>query len=155
MSRPELLLSNQLCFLVHRLDREIAARYRPLLTELGLTYPQYLAMLALWERDGQTVGELCALLYLDTGTVSPLIKRLEAAGLVERRRSPDDERTVVVRLSEAGRALERKAEGVPGAMAGCLLSDPGDYVSLKATLSGLIARLESSACDAEPLQAQM
>ena len=149
MSRPELLLSNQLCFLVHRLDREIAARYRPLLAELGLTYPQYLAMLAFWERGVLTVGELCALLYLDTGTVSPLVKRLEAAGLVERRRSPDDERTVVVRLSEAGRALERKAERVPGAMAGCLLSDPGDYASLKSTLSGLIARLESSDCSTE------
>lgn len=149
MSSTGLLLSNQLCFLVHRLDREIAARYRPLLGELGLTYPQYLAMLALWERDGLTVGELCALLYLDTGTVSPLVKRLEAAGLVERRRGSDDERTVYVRLSDSGRALEERARGVPGAMASCLLADAGEYASLKETLTGLLSRLEASACGRE------
>lgn len=146
MSSTELLLSNQLCFLVHRLDREIAARYRPLLDDLGLTYPQYLAMLALWERDGLTIGELCALLYLDTGTVSPLVKRLEAAGLVERRRGPDDERTVYVRLSDSGRALEGRARSVPGAMASCLLADACEYASLKETLTGLLSRLEASAC---------
>jgi len=149
MSNPELLLSNQLCFLVHRLDREISTRYRPLLGELGLTYPQYLAMLALWERGELTVGELCGLLYLDTGTVSPLLKRLEAAGLVVRQRRPDDERSVTITLSEAGKELEQKAARVPGAMASCLLADAGEYHSLKATLSGLIARLESSSCARE------
>ena len=86
MSYPELLLSNQLCFLVHRLNRGITSRYRPLLAKLGLTYPQYLVLLALWERDGQGVGELCTALDLDTGTMSPLLKRLAAAGLLERRR---------------------------------------------------------------------
>lgn len=146
MSDPELLLSNQLCFLVHRLDREIAARYRPMLAGLGLTYPQYLAMLALWERLELTIGELCELLYLDTGTVSPLVKRLEAAGLVERRRRPDDERSVRVRLTDAGTALRDKALGVPGAMASCLLSGAEEYGSLKSTLTGLLARLESSGC---------
>ena len=149
MSSTELLLSNQLCFLVHRLDREIAARYRPLLGELGLTYPQYLAMLALWEREELTIGELCGLLYLDTGTVSPLVKRLEAAGLVERRRGSDDERTVYVRLSDSGRALESRARSVPGAMASCLLAGAGEYPSLKETLTGLLSRLESSACGRE------
>jgi len=149
MNAEELLLSNQLCFLVHRLDREIAARYRPLLGELGLTYPQYLAMLALWERDGLTVGELCALLYLDTGTVSPLVKRLEAAGLVERRRGSDDERTAYVRLSDSGRALAERARRVPGAMASCLLAGAGEYASLKETPTGLLSRLEASACGRE------
>ncbi len=146
MSEPELLLSNQLCFLVHRLDREIAARYRPLLSSLGLTYPQYLAMLALWERGELTIGELCALLYLDTGTVSPLVKRLESSGLVERRRRPDDERSVVVKLTGDGAELREKALGVPGAMASCLLSGPEEYGSLRATLTGLLERLASSAC---------
>lgn len=146
MSDPELLLSNQLCFLVHRLDREIAARYRPLLSSLGLTYPQYLAMLALWERGELTIGELCALLYLDTGTVSPLIKRLESSGLVERRRRQDDERSVTVSLTEAGTELRDKARSVPGAMASCLLSGAEEYGSLKSTLTGLLERLESSAC---------
>jgi len=149
VSNPELLLSNQLCFLVHRLDREISTRYRPLLEDLGLTYPQYLAMLALWEHGELTVGELCGLLYLDTGTVSPLLKRLEAAGLVMRQRRPDDERSVTITLSEAGKELEQKAARVPGAMASCLLADAGEYHALKATLSGLIARLESSSCAQE------
>ena len=97
MSRPELLLSDQLCFLVHRLDRAIVDRYRPLLAALELTYPQYLAMLVLWEREEAGIGELCRLLDLDTGTVSPLVKRLEVAGLVERRRKSDDERAVAAR----------------------------------------------------------
>lgn len=149
MSNPELLLSNQLCFLVHRLDREISTRYRPLLAEIGLTYPQYLAMLALWEHGELTVGELCGLLYLDTGTVSPLLKRLEAAGLVVRQRRPDDERSVTITLSPAGKELETKALSVPGAMASCLLADAGEYHTLKATLSGLISRLEGSSCARE------
>lgn len=149
MSSPELLLSNQLCFLVHRLDREISTRYRPLLSGLGLTYPQYLAMLALWEHGELTVGELCAFLYLDTGTISPLLKRLESAGFVMRQRSPDDERSVTITLSEAGKALEEKAVRVPEAMASCLLADAGEYHSLKATLSGLITRLEGSSCARE------
>lgn len=146
MSSPELLLSNQLCFLVHRLDREISTRYRPLLSGLGLTYPQYLAMLALWEHGELSVGDLCGLLYLDTGTVSPLLKRLEAAGLVLRQRRPDDERSVTITLSQAGKNLEERARSVPGAMATCLLADAGEYHALKATLSGLISRLEGAAC---------
>ncbi|MFA6505865.1 MAG: MarR family transcriptional regulator [Treponemataceae bacterium] len=146
MSVPELLLSNQLCFLVHRLDRAINARYRPLLGELGLTYPQYLAMLALWEHEELGIGDLCALLDLDTGTVSPLVKRLEASGLVERKRRADDERAVSVRLTAAGRVLEKRAKGVPGTLASCILSSAAEYESLKGTFSTLIERLESSRC---------
>jgi MarR family transcriptional regulator, organic hydroperoxide resistance regulator len=149
MSHPELLLSNQLCFLVHRLDRAIGAQYRPLLARLGLTYPQYLAMLALWERDTLEVGQLCAMLDLDTGTVSPLLKRLEAQGLVQRRRSKDDERVVSVSLTPAGKTLEDHACSVPGAMASCLLAEPGEYHEMKATLSGLLARLERAVCTSE------
>jgi MarR family transcriptional regulator, organic hydroperoxide resistance regulator len=146
MSTPELLLSNQLCFLVYRLDRAIGARYRPLLAELGLTYPQYLAMMVLWEREELGVGELCDLLVLDTGTVSPLLKRLEAAGFVERRRKPEDERAVAVRLTEAGRALEQMALSVPGAMASCLLVSGEEYGSIRETLTTLIGRLEGGDC---------
>jgi len=147
MSRPELLLSNQLCFLVHRLDRAIGAQYRPLLSRLGLTYTQYLAMLALWEKETLEVGQLCAMLDLDTGTVSPLLKRLEAQGLVERRRSLEDERVVTVSLTPVGKSLESHASAVPGTMASCLLSGPEEYQELKATLSGLLSRLEASTCD--------
>jgi DNA-binding MarR family transcriptional regulator len=146
MSAPELLLSNQICFLVYRLDRAIGARYRPLLEGLGLTYPQYLAMLALWEHGELGIGELCAFLALDTGTVSPLVKRLEAAGLVERERRADDERAVAVRLTGKGRALEERARSVPGALASCFLSSEAEYAELKALLSGLVEKLEGPAC---------
>lgn len=146
MSHPELLLSNQLCFLVHRLDRAIGAQYRPLLARLGLTYPQYLAMLALWEKGTLEVGQLCTLLDLDTGTVSPLLKRLEVQGLVERRRRQDDERVVTVSLTQAGKALEDHASSVPSAIASCLLTGPQEYQELKATLTGLLSRLEGSDC---------
>lgn len=141
MSRAELLLDNQLCFLVHRLDMAIAARYRPLLKELGLTYPQYLVMLALWEHKTVGIGELCRLLELDTGTVSPLVKRMEASGLVERRRQTQDERAVSVSLTEHGAALEAKAIGVPHRLASCLLSGADEYGELKKTLSTLLDRL--------------
>jgi MarR family transcriptional regulator, organic hydroperoxide resistance regulator len=144
MSRPELLLSNQLCFLVHRLDLAIAAKYRPALAELGLTYGQYLAMLALWEHRELAIGELCELLKLDTGTVSPLVKRLAAAGLVKRERGTEDERMVVVRLSAEGAALEEKARKVPAELAGCLAADEADYRDIRARLEGMLARLDSA-----------
>jgi len=149
MSYPELLLSNQLCFLVHRLDLAIAAKYRPALSELGLTYGQYLAMLALWERRELTIGGLCELLRLDTGTVSPLVKRLEASGLARRERRADDERSVYVRLTEAGADLERRARKIPGALAGCLIADGDDYARMRAFLEAMLGRLEEASCGAE------
>jgi MarR family transcriptional regulator, organic hydroperoxide resistance regulator len=142
MRAPELLLSNQLCFLVHRLDLAIAAKYRPILSELGLTYTQYLAMLALWEHGELGIGELCELLHLDTGTVSPLAKRLESAGLVNRVRGSEDERSVAVSLSAAGRALRAKASKVPAALAPCLDMDESDFTSLRASLEKVLARVE-------------
>jgi MarR family transcriptional regulator, organic hydroperoxide resistance regulator len=145
MSHPELLLSNQLCFLVYRLDLAISGRYRPLLAKLGLTYGQYLAMLALWEHHELEVGKLCGTLSLDTGTVSPLVKRLEAAGLVKRERQRHDERVVMVRLTAAGAALEKKALGVPAAMARCLVADEKDYADIQGTLRRMLARAEGSA----------
>jgi len=143
MSRPELLLSNQLCFLVYRLDLAIEARYRPLLAKLGLTYSQYLAMLALWEHRELEIGRLCELLALDTGTVSPLVKRLEAAGLVRRTRKPDDERVVEVTLTHKGEALEDKAREVPRALARCLVADEKDYVSKRDLLRQMVRQIES------------
>ncbi len=141
MSDPELLLSNQLCFMIHRIDRALGARYRPLLAELGLTYPQYLAMLSLWEHERLTIGRLCELLALDTGTVSPLVKRLEGAGLVTRSRSDEDERTVFAELTPKGKALRKKAKSVPGAIASCAVSSKGEYDRLRETLEGLLERL--------------
>lgn len=111
-----LRLDSQLCFLLYATTRAVTQAYAPLLEPLGLTYPQYLTMLALWEEDGATVGRLGQRLHLDSGTLTPLIKRLEAMELVERRRASHDERVVEVHLTAAGRRLRGKAEGVPTAM---------------------------------------
>ncbi|MQM26915.1 MarR family winged helix-turn-helix transcriptional regulator [Glycomyces albidus] len=99
-------LREQACFALYTASRAVIGLYRPLLDRLGLTYPQFLVLMALWETDGRTVTELGDELQLDSGTVSPLLKRLEAGGFVERRRESDDERRVTVHLTEAGAALE-------------------------------------------------
>src|ERR687897_2258108 len=106
---PSVALDDQLCFALYAASRAVTARYRPMLEALGLTYPQYLVMMLLWEQDHQTVGQRGARLALDSGTLSPLLKRLTAAGLVTRHRRADDERSVSIRLTEAGRALKEPA----------------------------------------------
>jgi DNA-binding MarR family transcriptional regulator len=145
MSGQDLLLDRQVCFLVYSLEREIQAAYRPLLSGLGLTYPQYLAMLALWEMRSATIGELCSSLGLDTGTLSPLLKRLEAAGLVTRERRPDDERSVAVSLTQKGAALKKKALPIPRRLASCLFDDEAEYRELKAILETSLGRLRDRA----------
>lgn len=104
-----LQLQDQLCFALYAASRAVTARYRPLLDELGLTYPQYLVMLVLWERADVSVRELGGALQLESSTLSPLLKRLEANGLVRRERRADDERSVSVRLTEAGTGLRERA----------------------------------------------
>ncbi|RPH42888.1 MAG: MarR family transcriptional regulator [Burkholderiales bacterium] len=110
-------LDEQLCFALYSASLAMTKAYRPLLEALGLTYPQYLVMMVLWERDAQTVSELGERLHLDSGTLTPLLKRLESAGLVDRSRLPDDERRVVVQLSPAGRALRTRAGTLPARLA--------------------------------------
>lgn len=113
-----LQLDNQLCFALYSTSLAMTKLYKPLLEELGLTYPQYLAMLVLWEQDGLTVSELGERLYLDSGTLTPLLKRMESAGLVSRIRAVEDERRVHITLTAAGRKLKAKAAKIPG----CILS---------------------------------
>ncbi|HET6734702.1 MarR family winged helix-turn-helix transcriptional regulator [Mycobacterium sp.] len=108
-----LSLDRQLCFALYSASRAMTAAYRPILTELNLTYPQYLVLMALWEEDRVTVGRLGERLQLDSGTLSPLLKRLEANGLIRRERSTTDERLVEVALTPSGRRLERKAQCIP------------------------------------------
>ncbi|MEC3956671.1 MarR family transcriptional regulator [Nocardia sp. CDC153] len=110
----EQVLENQLCFALYAASRAMTAMYRPKLDSLGVTYPQYLVLLALWQRDGRTVGDLCSALELDSGTLSPLLKRLESAGFVARRRSTADERRVEITLTERGRELRSAACHIPG-----------------------------------------
>ena len=139
-----LLLDNQLCFMVYRLHRGITDLYRPVLADLGLTYPQYLVMLVLWETEPMSVSRLGDRLSLDSGTLSPLLKRLEAAGLVERARSQADERSVEISLTRQGRALRRRARAVPASVGGCLAASAQDYARLRDQLSGMLARVEEA-----------
>jgi MarR family transcriptional regulator, organic hydroperoxide resistance regulator len=111
-----LLLDNQLCFALYSASLAMTKVYKPLLEALGLTYPQYLVLLVLWEHDTLTVSELGEHLFLDSGTLTPLLKRMEVAGLVQRSRSPDDERRVLVAPTAAGRKLKVRAARVPGCM---------------------------------------
>ena len=113
-----LQLDNQLCFALYSTSLAMTKLYKPMLEELGLTYPQYLAMLVLWEQDGLTVSELGERLYLDSGTLTPLLKRMETAGLVSRIRAVQDERRVHITLTAAGRKLKARAAKIPG----CILS---------------------------------
>lgn len=112
-SHDNLRLDNQLCLALHKATRAVVACYRPLLAEIGLTYSQYTVMLVLWEDGGEApMGRLADALHLDSGTLSPLLKRLEGAGLVTRERGTDDERTLLVRLTADGMALEGPAGAV-------------------------------------------
>ncbi|MDD0975437.1 MarR family winged helix-turn-helix transcriptional regulator [Pseudomonas fontis] len=113
-----LLLDNQVCFALHSTSLLMTKVYKPLLQALGLTYPQYLAMLVLWERDGLTVGEISHRLLTDPGSLTPLLKRLEGEGLLKRTRSREDERVVIVELTEQGRALQAKAQNIPPCILG-------------------------------------
>jgi DNA-binding MarR family transcriptional regulator len=115
-TQPGLGLDDQLCFALYSASRAVTARYRPLLDELGLTYPQYLVMLALWESGPATVGELGRRLHLDSGTLSPLLKRLEASELISRRRRSQDERSVEVVLTGSGHRLRERATCLPAAI---------------------------------------
>jgi DNA-binding MarR family transcriptional regulator len=144
-----LALDNQLCFAVYAAAHAFGRTYRPLLDKLGLTYPQYLAMLVLWERDGLTVKAIGERLGLDSGTLTPLLKRLAAAGLVTRSRDAEDERQVRITLTEAGRALRAKAAGLPPIIAGRLGLDVADLKRLRREIEGLRTALDAAIEGAE------
>ncbi|MFN3614965.1 MAG: MarR family winged helix-turn-helix transcriptional regulator [Rubrimonas sp.] len=127
----DLLLSRQLCFAVLSAARAFERRYAALLAPLGLTYPQYLVMLALWARDDQTLRDLGAALHLDSGTLTPLLKRMEAAGHVTRARDREDERLLRVRLTDAGRALRDRAAAIPAAVAASTGLSPAELAALR------------------------
>ena len=140
----ELLLDNQVCFALHSTSLLMTKVYKPLLQALGLTYPQYLAMLVLWERDGMTVGEISQRLLTDPGSLTPLLKRLESEGLLKRSRSREDERVVLVQLTDKGRALQNEARRVPQ----CILQASGHSAEqlrkLQADLLALRAQLQEN-----------
>jgi DNA-binding MarR family transcriptional regulator len=137
-------LDRQVCFALYSASRAATAVYRPLLEDLGLTYPQYLVMLVLWESEPKGVKELGEELGLDSGTLSPLLKRLETMGLVERRRSGEDERRVAVHLTSAGRALSSKSSGIPQRLADAAGLSAEELEQLRTTLERLTGALHSS-----------
>lgn len=140
-SDAALLLDNQLCFALYSASLAMTKLYKPLLAALGLTYPQYLALLVLWERDGLTVSELGERLSLDSGTLTPLLKRLEAAGLVSRLRDAADERRVRVQLTAEGRSIKARASHVPGCVLQATQCDVIDAMALTRQLQALRDRL--------------
>ncbi len=125
-----LRLDAQLCFPLYACAKEVVRRYKPLLDDLGITYTQYLVLMALWEEDRLTVGELGARLYLDSGTLTPLLKKMEAADILSRTRDPHDERRVVVVLSQKGKGLQKRAVGVPSQIASCVSLEPEEALQL-------------------------
>ena len=130
-SRDELLkLDNQLCFPLYACAKEVVRRYTPFLDELGITYTQYITLMALWEADGMSVGQLGKRLYLDSGTLTPLLKKMEQRGLVERRRDEADERRVCVFLTDEGTALKQRAYDVPLQVGACMSMDSEDALQL-------------------------
>ncbi len=140
-ARQPLPLDQQLCFALYAASLAMTRRYQPLLAELGLTYPQYVTLLALWEQDDLTVSALGERVALDSGTLTPLLKRMAAAGWLERLRDPDDERRVRIRLSPAGQALRQRASQVPAALLAGSGVTPAQVRRLTGELQDLRQRL--------------
>jgi DNA-binding MarR family transcriptional regulator len=134
-------LDNQLCFALYSTSLAMTRVYKPLLNELGLTYPQYLAMLVLWEHDGLMVSELGERLYLDSGTLTPLLKRLETSGLISRIRAVEDERRVHITLTAAGRKLKTRAAKIPGCILSASQCSIPELISLTQQVQALRQRL--------------
>ena len=142
----QLRLRNQLCFRFYTVSRLITQTYRPFLERLGLTYPQYLVMMVLWEQDGQPVNDIAKTLLLETNTVTPLLKRMEEDGLVTRRRGDKDARQVLVHLTDKGRKMEAEASGVPigmGERFTCCDISPEKAAELYPILDSMISALQS------------
>lgn len=134
----QLKLENQLCFPLYAAARAVVGKYGPLLKELGLTYTQYIVMMVLWENDGVSVRSLGEKLHLDSGTLTPLLKKLENIGYVTRKRSEEDERVVLVSLTETGLGLKEKAAEVPGEVASCVPLTPEEAAALYGLLYKII-----------------
>ncbi|GHE07186.1 MarR family transcriptional regulator [Klenkia taihuensis] len=145
-----LALDRQVCFALSVAARNVVAVYRPVLEPLGLTHPQYLVMLALWEHRRLAAKDLARLLQLDPGTLTPLLKRLEAADLVRRDRDPDDQRTLALTLTEKGLALRAQAERIPGGVVARLGMPVEDLVALQAALTEVIAASQRALASGDP-----
>ncbi len=138
-----LKLSNQLCFPIYALAKEVTNLYRPILTELDLTYPQYLVLLVLWEKDDLKVSEIGERLSLDSGTLTPLLKRLEQKQIIERKRDSDDERVVKIKLTSKGARLKENAECVPGKIMESFDISPENIGAIKKGITDVLTQITS------------
>ena len=138
-----LKLENQLCFPLYACAREVVKRYKPFLDAIDLTYTQYVTMMVLWESGEATSKAIGERLHLDSGTLTPVIKKLADKGLVTRRRAPEDERNLVVALTDAGLALRDRAASIPGQMAGCVRLNPEDARTLYRILYQLLGGISN------------
>ncbi|MCG3417546.1 MarR family winged helix-turn-helix transcriptional regulator [Oceanobacillus jordanicus] len=144
MANEILKLDNQICFQLYATTREMTKRYRPLLEELNVTYPQYLVLLVLWETDRISVKALGKRLFLDSGTLTPMLKRMEEHGLIQRARSKEDERVVEVVLTEQGQQAEKQAEQIPLQFIEQTNLNEEEVIQLKQTLSKMLAQLDEA-----------
>ena len=135
-------LGDQVCFPLYVIAKEISGLYRPFLEELDITYSQYLVMMVLWEHKKMTVNQIGEKLYLDSGTITPLLKRLESKSYITRNRKKEDERVVEIVLTEEGLALQKKACAIPGKMQEKLKMTDEDLMSLKTTINQLLTKIE-------------
>lgn len=135
-----LKIENQLCFPLYACSREIIKQYKPFLDQIDLTYTQYIAMMVLWEHQSMTVKELGKRLFLDSGTLTPLLKKMEAKGLVSRNRSTEDERNLIVTITEQGKQLRDRAAEVPVKMAECSVLEPEEAAMLYQILYKMLGR---------------
>ena len=147
MATPEIPIEDYICLALYRTSRAMTGLYRELLADLDLTYPQYLVMRLLWQRGTLAVGEIGEVLGLDYGTLSPLLKRLQSAGLIERRRRSDDERSVDIALTPSGRALEAQSLEIPEKLDCALGLDDEDALALRRQLARLGASIASPTAD--------
>lgn len=141
--KKQLCLDNQLCFPLYACARKVTGLYTPFFKPLGITYTQYIVFLALWEKDDVSVSDLCARLYLDSGTLTPLLKKMEQDGYINRTRSASDERIVRITLTEKGREMEERAADIPMQVGSCIPLDPEEAVTLYALLSKILAKENS------------
>lgn len=136
-----LKLENQICFPVYVLSKEIIRKYRPFLDEIGLTYTQYITMMVMWEQENVNVKDLGKRLFLDSGTLTPVLKSLESKGFVKRTRSGEDERVLLISLTDKGRALKQQAAGIPPKIAACLKLDGKEALDFYKMLYKLIGEI--------------
>ncbi len=154
MEYDPLKLENQLCFPLYAASKEVVRRYKPFLDELGLTYTQYIAMMVLWEKKTVNVKTLGEALYLDTGTLTPLLKKLEAQGLVTRRRSAKDERNLIVTITREGEALRNRAVTIPERMEKCMDLSREEAATLYRMLYKLLGSCEQGVTDEQGSKAE-